>query len=281
MRTPGVRAQVWRYSPRFRRPRHFHDEPELNLVVSGSGRFGVGEVMLTANAGDLLWFTPGQDHVLLDASDDFDLFVFAATPELSSRILGAEAARRAFIGPFCVRLPDVAVVGLRDRCAAHVSMSDAVAIERHVGDLWRDAHALRTLPTNLHPLTRRALPALSREPELGRHDLAARTRACPSELSRHFHRDLGLTLTEYRTRLRILRFVRAVDEGQSLMTAALHAGFGSYSQCHRAFSQILGYGPRAFFLGDLRAQMAEAFAPDPSARVAASVALASAPSPPA
>ena len=84
MVTPQVRAQVWRHAPQFRRPRHFHDEPEINLVVAGSGRFGVGDTTFTAQAGDLLWFTPGQDHVLLEASDDFDLFVVALTPELST-----------------------------------------------------------------------------------------------------------------------------------------------------------------------------------------------------
>lgn len=260
MGVPGARAQVWRHAPRFRRPRHFHHEPELNLVVAGSGQFGVGDVTLTVHAGDLLWFTPGQDHVLFDASGDFDLYVLALTPELSSRVLGAEPAHRALTGPLCTRLPEAALARLRGLCAADVGVSDTAAIERHVGDLWREAHTLRPLPMSLHPLTRRALHSLTAEPDLGRDDLAARMRACPSEVSRHFHRDVGLTLTEYRTRIRILRFIRGVDAGQSLTAAAFDAGFGSYAQCHRAFRQTLGHGPRVFFRRDARARMAEAFA---------------------
>jgi AraC-like DNA-binding protein len=262
MGAPRVRGQVWRYAPRFRRPRHFHDEPELNLVVAGSGRFGVGDAMLTAHAGDLLWFTPGHDHVLLDASDEFDLFVFALSPELSSRVLGADPARRALTGPLCTHLPEAALARLRCLCTADVGVSDTAAIERHVGDLWREAHALRARSTGLHALTRRALDALTSEPDLGRDELAVRTRACPSEVSRHFHRDTGLTLTEYRTRIRILRFIHGVDAGQSLTAAAFDAGFGSYSQCHRAFKETLGHAPRGFFRGDLRARLAEVFAPD-------------------
>jgi hypothetical protein len=37
---PGHRAQAWRHQPAFLRPRHFHEEPELNLVTRGTATFG-------------------------------------------------------------------------------------------------------------------------------------------------------------------------------------------------------------------------------------------------
>ena len=41
---PGMaRAHVWHHVPETRRPRHFHTEPELNLIAAGSGAFGVGD----------------------------------------------------------------------------------------------------------------------------------------------------------------------------------------------------------------------------------------------
>jgi AraC-like DNA-binding protein len=59
---------------------------------------------------------------------------------------------------------------------------------------------------------------------------------------------MGLTLAAYRTQLRLLRFIRAVDEGaDNLLAASMAAGFGSYSQCHRSFLKTLGCTPRAFF----------------------------------
>jgi AraC-like DNA-binding protein len=59
-----------------------------------------------------------------------------------------------------------------------------------------------------------------------------------------------------------LRFIEAADSGQStLLAAALEAGFGSYSQCHRAFSAVLGCTPRAFFGTPIRSQMADTFEP--------------------
>ena len=59
-----ARGQIWHHVPATRRPRHFHAEPELNLVTGGWGVFAMGEKVLPVAAGDLLWWPPGQDHVL-------------------------------------------------------------------------------------------------------------------------------------------------------------------------------------------------------------------------
>ena len=78
---PGTaRGHVWHHVPATRRPRHFHAEPELNLIAAGHAAFGVGDVTISVLAGDLLWWPPGQDHVLLDASPDLDLYVIGLTP---------------------------------------------------------------------------------------------------------------------------------------------------------------------------------------------------------
>ena len=88
---PGAaRGHIWHHVPETRRPRHFHAEPELNLIAAGSAKFGVGEAVVSVTAGDLLWWPPGQDHVLLEASLDFDLYVIGVTPDFSERVLGSE-----------------------------------------------------------------------------------------------------------------------------------------------------------------------------------------------
>jgi AraC-like DNA-binding protein len=256
-----ARAHIWRYAPENRRPRHFHAEPELNLIAAGSGAFGIGETMVSVTAGDLLWFPPGQDHVLLEASPDFDLFVIGLTPELSERVLGANSAP-AHNGPIRLRLSADDLAKVRPLCAEPSGDHDSAAVERHVGDFWRQAHALRVAAPHMHVLTRRTLRSLLARPDLARSDLALLVRGDPSEVSRTFHRDVGLTLTAYRTRLRLLRFIQIADDGRdSLLAAALESGFGSYSQCHRAFQQPFGCPPREFFGTDLRVQMRDAFSP--------------------
>jgi AraC-like DNA-binding protein len=258
---PGRRAQIWRYSPEYRRPRHFHREPELNLVVSGTATFGTGRAIIPAAAGDLLHWPPGCDHELIDASPDLDLFVFALTPELCDRVLARQVAL-SLAGPLQIRLPDSTTSGLRARLVAPMITTECHVAEEYVARIWLDAHDSRMTASRLNTLGRRVLRSLLQQPELDRGERARLVHAHPSELSRSFHREFGLTLGSYRTRLRLLRFVELVDTGRStLLAAALEAGFGSYSQCHRAFSMTFGCTPRAFFGTPVRGDMASTFEP--------------------
>jgi len=259
---PGTaRGHVWHHVPATRRPRHFHSEPELNLIAAGQALFGVGKATISVSAGDLLWWPPGQDHVLLDASPDLDLYVIGVTPAFSEHVLAGRPAGTS-VGATQLRLDPDALKGLQAACAAQVAGGDTAAIERHVGDLWREAHRLRARKSDHHPLTVRALSSLLGRPDLNRGELARLIRGNASEVSRFFHRDLGLTLVAYRTRLRLIRFIQLVENGnQSFLAAAIDAGFGSYSQCHRAFQQAFDCPPRVFFGTGVNEEMKRRFAP--------------------
>ena len=259
---PGAaRGHVWHHVPATRRPRHFHAEPELNLIAAGSAMFGFGEASISVSAGDLLWWPPGQDHVLLDATPDLDLYVIGVTPAFSEQVL-ADRVATAPGGAARLRLDPDALASLRTACAAHMDGGDSAAVERHVGDLWREAHGLRARIPDQHPLTVRALSSLLGRPELKRGELARLIHGNASEVSRYFHRDIGLTLVAYRTRLRLIRFIQLVEGGdRSFLTAAIEAGFGSYSQCHRVFQQAFGSTPRVFFGTGVIDEMKGRFAP--------------------
>jgi AraC-like DNA-binding protein/mannose-6-phosphate isomerase-like protein (cupin superfamily) len=257
-----ARGQVWHHVPATRKPRHFHAEPELNLVTRGTGAFAMGDKVLRVVAGDLLWWPPGQDHMLADASPDFDLFVIGVTADFSSRVLSGRLDV-CCAGPIQIHLAAPDLAEIKAACgAARSEVTDLAVIERQVGDLWRRAHALRRAEHNMHSVTRRTMASLYERPELARSDVARLVRAYPSEVSRCFHEDMGMTLSAFRSRLRLLRFIEAVDDGaENLLTAALGAGFGSYSQCHRIFQRTLGCAPRLFFETSLRDQMQAALEP--------------------
>jgi AraC-like DNA-binding protein len=250
-------AFVWKYAHTIggRRPRHFHAEPELNVVVRGSATFGVGDRVVQMAEGELLAFPPGQDHVLLAASPDLYLYAIGLDRDYSTEVLGA--AHEPVV-PLHVGLGSDDLAFVIDRAAALVERSDS---EQHGAELWERAYWLgrRASPRSgvaAHVLTRRALQLMATAPELGLDALASESRAHPSEISRHFHRDMGMTLVRYRMRLRLLRLIRLVDAGEhDLMVAAIGAGFGSYSQCHRTFRSELGCAPRQFFSSELRDQM--------------------------
>src|SRR5262245_34375703 len=137
---PGAaRGHVWHHVPATRRPRHFHAEPELNLIAAGHATFGYGEATISVSTGDLLWWPPGQDHVLLDATADLDLFVIGVTAAFSENVLGGHVSG-ASGGAARLRLDPRTLARLRTACAVPTTAVDTAAVERHVGDLWREAH---------------------------------------------------------------------------------------------------------------------------------------------
>jgi AraC-like DNA-binding protein len=257
-----ARALVWRYSPEYCRPRHFHDEPELNLIVEGSATFGVGRAVVRAEQGQLLGFPAGQDHVLLEASSNLRLYAIGMDSRFSSEVLGA--ARYGVTAPLHI---SIGAANLKALVARSSAVVDRHFVDQQVAEIWEQANWLRQKHAggpggNLHVLTRRALSVLSDAPDRDREFLARQIRASPTEISRYFHRDVGMTLARYRTRLRLLRFIRLVDDRAGDLTAsAMDAGFGSYSQCHRVFQVELGCAPRAFFGSGIRQRMQLAYIP--------------------
>jgi AraC-like DNA-binding protein len=257
------RAFVWKYAQAIggRRPRHFHAEPELNLVVRGSAKFGIGARTTEVSAGELIAFPPGQDHVLLAGSPDLFLYAIGLDAAYSAEVLGDK--RRAIL-PLHVRLDRAELAAVTQNAAAIV---DRAGADQLGAELWSRVNwageraAARACPSP-HVLTRQALQTLAGTPELGSEAVTSRLRAHPSDVSRYFHRDVGVTLVRYRTRLRLLHVIRLVDSGRyDLMEAASAAGFGSYSQCHRSFQSELGCGPRHFFAPELRERMQLTYEP--------------------
>ena len=258
------RAYVWKYSPVNwgRRPRHFHSEPELNLIASGQATFGIGETVVRVSTGDLLGFPPAHDHVLLDASPDLYLFAFGIQPQFSAEILRREADQVML--PLHLHLTQDDFRTLVNRASAIVDREGA---DQPCAELWGHAQwlgrrcAARPM-ASMHVLTRRALSAVNQAPDIELRSLATQLRTANSEISRYFHRDVGMSFAHYRTRLRLLRLINLMDGGgTTLGSAAESSGFGSYSQCHRMFQAEFGCSPRRFFHTKLREHMQQAFDP--------------------
>ncbi len=112
----------------------------------------------------------------------------------------------------------------------------------------------------------RAVELLRRDPRRTRSELARHLGTTPSQLGRLFKAEMGCSVTEYRNRLRLRRFLGSVDHrGTNLLDAALSAGFGSYAQFHRVFRSLLGATPRDYF--SLRSSHAGEARPDDAAPV--------------
>jgi len=103
-----------------------------------------------------------------------------------------------------------------------------------------------SLPSSHGPLVARVLRALEQDLSLTGDRIAADCRVSPGYLARTFKREMGLSLVEYRNRLRLERFFDSIQRQQdsgTLLRAALQAGFGSYAQFHRVYCRCVGCAP--------------------------------------
>lgn len=100
-------------------------------------------------------------------------------------------------------------------------------------------------------LVRRAIAALNEDPTVTADKLAVQLNASSARLARAFRTELGVSLVQYRNRLRLERFFGLVQQrGGNFSEAAQHAGFGSYAQFHRIFRQHVGVTPREYLTGN-------------------------------
>jgi AraC-like DNA-binding protein len=95
------------------------------------------------------------------------------------------------------------------------------------------------------PVVERAVFALHQNPRASGESIARELSISPGYLGRSFKAEMGVSLVEYRNRLRIERFFSSVDRGgNNLLGAALEAGFGSYTHFHRVYRKFVGATPR-------------------------------------
>lgn len=105
-----------------------------------------------------------------------------------------------------------------------------------------------------HPVVLGTLRLLAQDPSLGGKELADRLGLSVSRLARLFKAEMGVSLVDYRNRLRLERFDVLLRTGSdNLLEAALAAGFGSYAQFHRVFSAEHG-SPPTKYLQSLRSR---------------------------
>jgi methylphosphotriester-DNA--protein-cysteine methyltransferase len=261
---------------------HHHSELELNVVVRGSITYVVAGRRFTFARRALLWMFPAQEHQLVNRSDDAQFYVAVFKPELIARScrskVYADLRRKRYnrngvlhtlLDPESFDLirkimdslmrgsPDPDVLNREagfgvgsDFSYEHGDPEGLNAGLRHLlllcwrcqqnGTAW-DQEAM------LHPAVRKALELLSEgewEHDLGR--LAGQCGVSKAYLSRIFGRQIGVPLNRYRNSLRLSRFWthHRHSEKKKLTEAAYAAGFGSYAQFHKVFTQAYGCGPR-------------------------------------
>ena len=69
-------------------PHRHHDELEVNLVLAGKANYLLKGRRVPLSTGSMIWLFPKQEHVLIDCSDDFSMWVVAFKLALVNRYAG-------------------------------------------------------------------------------------------------------------------------------------------------------------------------------------------------
>jgi AraC-like DNA-binding protein len=273
-------AEATRYLPQIQS--HHHAEVELNVVVQGTITYVMNGHRYTFSPRTLLWLFPQNEHQLVDRSDDARFYVAAFKQSLINRSChseiyedlkrGPEAQDRILSAPLDPKAFE-SICNVLDFLMHGAPEADVLNREAGYGPTsnFRFEHSspdilnaglryvlllcwscqLKSKETRdaiaLHPAVRRALKLLG-EPG-AKQDLETLARfsgTSVSFLSRKFHMQIGVPLNRYRNSLRLSRFFEVYQQSDqiTLAEAVYAAGFGSYAQFYKVFTQAYGCGPR-------------------------------------
>jgi len=268
-------------NPPVLRPHH-HVELELNLVISGEITYVVEGHRFTFKKRSLCWFFPEQEHQLVDRSRDAQYYVSVFKPAMikdacrGQRYAPLKRQQLSEPGILHTLLDPESFDLIRHSMQAATQdgldpdilnreggfgVGSAFTFRHHDPDwlnaslrnllllCWRNQQG-RALPgrdAELHPAIRRCLEIISdAEAEDELKTLAQQCNVSPAYLSRKFHEQIGVPLTRYRNSVRLGRFWEAYHHpnNQTMLEAVFAAGFGSYAQFYRVFTEAYGAGPR-------------------------------------
>lgn len=235
---------------------HHHAELEFNLVTQGAGLYLLANRKYRIRRGDLLWLFPAQEHVLIEQTLDFEMWIGVFKPRAIRRIatdVDARILRQAEpTGEYCRRLPRQDLAGLEALFAEIGRTQDRpglfnAGLSYALLKAWQlFEHAAEVPVHDVHPAVEKAARLIHDETAtLSLNELARHAGLSPARLSRLFKQQTGVALVDFRNRQRIERFLGLYGTGQRLtmLDAALEAGFGSYPQFHRVFKRVLGCSP--------------------------------------
>ncbi|MDD2844787.1 MAG: helix-turn-helix transcriptional regulator [Rhodoferax sp.] len=226
-------------------PLHQHAWGEFVYAFSGVMEVKVAGQHYLAPPQYGVWLPPDLAHVGLNrqASHHASLYVSAAL----CAALPAEP---------CALTVSPLVRALLDHLRAqpdHLAETpaDARLMQVLLDQLIAAPRAGSYLPTSEDPALGAVLRLLQANPGDNRSvaELAAQANTTERTLMRRCQRDLGLSLAQWRQRLRVVRAMALLESGQTVETIALDLGYGSASAFITMFKRLAGATPDEFRKG--------------------------------
>jgi AraC-like DNA-binding protein len=228
----------------FGRPKHSHEELELNLVTRGEGVYLIEGSRVRITKHTLLTLHPEKEHLLIDTSSDFHMWILVMRcpllrvgellPESACVVLDSRSAR--LLAELCVELESGPLELLNSGLTFCVQLGKKLAAEAKPSQIG----------ARVHPAVQAAARRLRQDPELALGELAKSVQLSEGRLGRLFKTQMGVALSRYRNRIRLESARQRLGEPQAnVLQIALESGFGSYAQFYRVFREETGLSPAA------------------------------------
>lgn len=238
---PAVLSSQLRASGRRRTARHRHVRGQLLGAHHGVLRIEAGDLQWLLPAGHVAWIPPFMPHALVEA-EEFDgwslYFSTAACVELP-------ATPRIF-------QPSVLLQAATARALRWPHRVLEAAQERLAGVIADEITASTPLPLALPQprdrRLRRIAAALARAPRDSRSidDWAASSGLSSRSLARHWLAETGMTLGQWRQRLRVLLALPRLLSGEPVISVALSMGYNTPSAFIAVFKREMGVTPARY-----------------------------------
>lgn len=223
-------------------PPHSHRWGHLNYASHGSLSMEVpsGRILCPPQHG--VWIPPGVVHsCYLQHAVQYRSVYLA--PQLCERLPRAAGCMR--IGPIVKAV--LADFGLRD---VQIPLSEAdLRLAQVVHDqLIATPLELSFLPVARHPPLVQVLDAMQAQPDDHRSlaEWAATVHMTERTLARHCQSELGMSLGEWRQRMRYLRAIDALEAGHTVQSIAYDLGYSTPSAFIAMFQRESGLPPEQF-----------------------------------
>ncbi|MFH0880111.1 MAG: AraC family transcriptional regulator [Lentisphaerota bacterium] len=262
---PGRGGVIVRFADKrwYLREWHSHEALEINLVLRGSGSVLLEDRRYPLLPGHLIWLWPGQRHMPARWSSDMLMWIIEWQPAFLGRLKKARSGKGLRPGDprgfFCRRVDSQSLQRLEGILSGTAGMEETDTFNEGLYfamlALWDEFIRAQPVASEafLHPKLEQVLNLLNTSTEDTRlEDLARAVKISPYYLSVLFREQTGLSLPDYRNRQRLNQFFnlyRARPEIR-ILELALEAGFGSYAQFFRVFTEHIGQPPKAWLRGE-------------------------------
>jgi AraC-like DNA-binding protein len=227
-------------------PLHQHAWGEFVYSFSGVMEVQVGNYHYLAPPQCGVWLPPKLQHVGLNRYETHHCSLYVG-PQLCGEL--PEAPCAVTVSPLVRALLE----HLRQLPAgAGNSLQDTRLLQVLLDQLVVAPKTGSYLPSSQDLLLSNVLRALEANPSDNRSVPALAQAAGTTErtLSRRCQRDLGMSLAEWRQRLRVVKAMPLLKSGQTVETIAWDLGYGSASAFISMFKRLVGATPDEFRRGD-------------------------------